>query len=74
MAWLVLLVAAGCAHHGVNAPQAQTGRAFVNALKALPPGQRAAYAQQHPEGVSAVMASRDKQLYVDYNSTIRYPH
>jgi hypothetical protein len=71
---IALVSSVGCAHNSVNASADQQGQAFLAAMKALPFNQRQEYVQAHPEGVNAVMKSRDKQLLVAYNTALHSPH
>jgi hypothetical protein len=74
-AMIALAAATGCGSHVVvNTAEAQTGRTFIATLQALPSPQRAAYAQAHPDGLKAVMQSRDKKLVADYFSAVRKGH
>jgi len=55
----------------VDATADQQAHSYVAAVKALPVGQRAAYAQAHPEGAKAITDSRDGKLLIDYNVALR---
>lgn len=70
---LTLACLAGCKSTPppVDVTADQQGRSYVAAVKALPANQRSAYAQAHPEGVKAVIDSRDKQLFIDYTVALR---
>jgi hypothetical protein len=73
LAVLALTCLAGCKTMPppVDPTADQQARSYVAAVKALPMGQRAAYAQAHPEGVKALTDSKDGKLLIDYNVALR---
>jgi len=69
----LMMAVSGCAHRtpAVDNGAAAQGQAFLTQLKAVPAAKRPDYIKDHPDGVKSIVASRDKNLMLEYQGVIR---
>ena len=65
------IVLGGCGQKSPPPTSQADGRAYVDAIKGMPADQRQSYIRTHPDGIKAVMNSRDQNLIGEFRGAIR---